>query len=49
MKMRTSNQCDLPAVEEDDPVRWDLHVVECDKGAGEPVDPDLVVLMIDAN
>jgi hypothetical protein len=34
---------------EDDSVRWDLHVVEGDEGAGEPVDPDLVVPTIGAN
>jgi hypothetical protein len=36
-------------VEEDDPARRDLYVVEGDEGAGKPVDPDPVVPTISAN
>jgi hypothetical protein len=42
-------RCDLANNEEDNPARWDLHVVEGDEGAGEPVDSDSVVPTVGAN
>jgi hypothetical protein len=33
----------------DEMIRWDLHVVDDDEGAGEPVDPDPVVPMVGTN
>jgi hypothetical protein len=33
----------------DERIKWDLHDLEGDERAGEPVDPDPVVLMVGAN
>jgi hypothetical protein len=37
------------AAEAHEVARCDLHVLEDDEGAGEPVDSDPVVLMVSAN
>jgi hypothetical protein len=33
----------------DEMIRWDLHDLQGDEGAGEPVDPDSIVPTVGAN